>query len=71
MRPAPFDRKSCPPAGKPGTATAPSGVAPQRAHHEAHAAPDLAARIAQARRDALSNPARAAMLLRAWMSDHG
>ncbi len=71
MRPAPVDRKSCPPAEKPGAATASPGVAPQRAHHGAHAAPDLATRIAQARRDALSNPARAAMLLRSWMSDRG
>jgi hypothetical protein len=71
MRPAPYHRKSCPPAEKPGDCAAPTGVAARLASCGADASPEFATQIAQARRDARRNPAQAAMLLRAWMSDHG
>ena len=71
MRPARYYRESCPPVEKPGTSTAPTGMAAQIPARDAAASPDLATRIAQARRDARLHPAQAAMLLRAWMSDHG
>jgi hypothetical protein len=63
MRPALYQRESHLPVEKPKSSSAPVD--------NADASPDLAARIAQARRDARRDPAQAAMLLRSWMSDHG
>jgi flagellar biosynthesis/type III secretory pathway M-ring protein FliF/YscJ len=71
MRPALYTRESCTPAEQPPCSTAPTNIAAQTAIRDAEASPDLAARIAQARRDARRDPAQAAMLLRSWMSDHG
>jgi hypothetical protein len=71
MRPALYHRQSPLPAEKPGTAAAPTDMGAGTTTCGADAPPDLAARIAQARRDARRHPAQAAMLLRAWMSDRG
>jgi flagellar biosynthesis/type III secretory pathway M-ring protein FliF/YscJ len=71
MRPARSHRQSCPPAERPGDSAAPTDVAAQLAGCGADASSEFATQIAQARRDARRNPAQAAMLLRAWMSDHG
>ena len=71
MRPALYHRESCLPVEKQETSTAPIGMAAQISSRGADASPDLATRIAQARRDARLHPAQAAMLLRSWMSDHG
>jgi flagellar biosynthesis/type III secretory pathway M-ring protein FliF/YscJ len=71
MRPALFPRESRLPAEKPPTSTAPTDIAAQITSCGADGSPDFAARIAQARRDARSHPAQAAMLLRSWMSDRG
>ncbi len=59
-----------PPAPKPETSADPTGIAAQSASREHKAAVEFAMRIARARRDALRDPAQAAMLLRSWMSDH-
>ena len=71
MRPALNHRESRLPAEKPGDSPTPTGTAAQNTVCDAAASPDLATRIAQARRDARRHPAQAAMLLRSWMSDHG
>ncbi len=65
MRPALYHRESCPPVEKPGTSTAPTGMAAQIPARGAEASPNLATQIAQARRDASLHPVQAAMLLRA------
>ncbi|HEV2702308.1 MAG TPA: hypothetical protein VGV09_11790 [Steroidobacteraceae bacterium] len=70
MRPALDRRTTCLPAETPEAAAAPVGIAMQRALHGANESPELTIQIARARRDALRDPAQAAMLLRAWMSDH-
>jgi flagellar biosynthesis/type III secretory pathway M-ring protein FliF/YscJ len=70
MRPTLYHRQSSLPTEKPGTSPAPSGIAAQNTLSGAEASPDFDTQIAQARRDARRDPARAAMLLRSWMSDH-
>jgi hypothetical protein len=70
MRPALYHRETRLPAEKPGTSAAPTGTSAQIKTCGADASPEFATRLAQARRDARRNPAQAAMLLRAWMSDH-
>jgi len=71
MRPALDPRESCPPVEKPPISAAPAGITAPITICGADAAPDFAAQIVQARRDARRNPAQAAMLLRSWMSDRG
>jgi flagellar biosynthesis/type III secretory pathway M-ring protein FliF/YscJ len=71
MRPARYDHNFCLPTEKPGTSPAPSGIATLITNCGADGSSDLATRIAQARRAARHHPAQAAMVLRAWMSDHG
>jgi flagellar biosynthesis/type III secretory pathway M-ring protein FliF/YscJ len=71
MRPALTRRESHRPADKLETSKTPAVAAAQNANGSADASPDLATRIAQARQDARRDPARAAMLLRLWMSEHG
>jgi hypothetical protein len=70
MRPALYQRDSRPPAETPGTSADPTGIAAQAESREHQAAMEFALRIARARRDALRDPAQAAILLRSWMSDH-
>jgi len=71
MRPALDPPESRLHAEKPPTSVAPTGIAAQTTICGADAAPDFAARMAQARRNARRHPARAATLLRSWMSDRG
>ena len=70
MRPALCHRESRLALDEPETPAAPTGIAAPTSVCAADASPDFAARIAQARRDARRDPAKAAMLLRSWMSDH-
>ena len=70
MRPALYHHEFHVPAGKPDSSAAPTGIAAQIKSYGADASPDFTAQIAQARSDARLHPAQAAMLLRAWMSDH-
>jgi len=70
MRPALYRREFCPPAEKPDSASAPTGIAAPTAGGPADTAPDFATQVVRARLDARRNPALAAMLLSSWMSDH-
>jgi hypothetical protein len=70
MRPALYHREIHALGEKTDAAVTPAGIAAQIKSYGADASPDFTAQIAQARRDARLHPAQAAMLLRAWMSDH-
>ncbi len=71
MRPALYPRESSAATEKPGASAAPTGNATWMPIHAANDSLEFAAKIARARRDARLDPEQAAMLLRAWMSDHG
>ena len=71
MRSAPFHRESARYAKEPRDPAVPTGSAAMISTCVAAASQDFYTQIAQARRDARRAPAQAAMLLRAWMSDHG
>jgi hypothetical protein len=71
MRPALYHREFCPSAEKPGASAAPTGIAPPTKVCGHDLSPELAIRIARARRDARLHPEQAALLLRSWMTDHG
>jgi flagellar biosynthesis/type III secretory pathway M-ring protein FliF/YscJ len=71
MRPALYNRESRRPDETSGASAAPTEIAAPNTNCAADAAPTLATQVAQARRDARRDPAQVAMLLRAWMSEHG